>query len=205
LGDSWWRLAANSEHGIFHGIGLYSHWETRVRKGFNRLIDNRVGMSSPQSGTEAEDEHWMRQALALARRAGDEGEVPVGAVLVCGGALYAEGRNQSIAACDPTSHAEIVAIREAGRRAGNYRLPETTLYVTLEPCPMCAGAIVHARISRLVFAARDPRTGAAGSAFDLVCSDRLNHRARVTGGVLEEVAAKRLREFFAARRRSESA
>lgn len=162
-------------------------------------------MNSPHPCTDAEDQHWMRRALILARQAGEEGEVPVGAVLVRGGSLYAEGRNRSIAGCDPTAHAEVVAIREASRLAGNYRLPESTLYVTLEPCPMCAGAIVHARIARVVFAARDPRTGAAGSVFDLVCNQRLNHRARVTGGVLEERAAGQLREFFAARRRPQSA
>ncbi len=163
-------------------------------------------MNSPQNlpRNESEDQHWMRRALALARSAGEVGEIPVGAVLVRDGVLYAEGSNRSIATCDPTAHAEIVALREAGRRLDNYRLPGSTLYVTLEPCPMCAGAIVHARIERLVFAARDPRTGAAGSVFDLVCCKQLNHRAQVTGGVLEAVAAEQLREFFAARRRAPS-
>lgn len=157
-------------------------------------------MTAERAGWDAADEQWMRRALTLARRAGDEGEVPVGAVLVREGECYAEGWNRPIVACDPSAHAEMVAIREAARRAGNYRLPESTLYVTLEPCPMCAGAIVHARVARLVFAARDPRTGAAGSVFDLVRSEALNHRAEVTGGVLEASSAELLRGFFQARR-----
>jgi tRNA(adenine34) deaminase len=164
-------------------------------------------MSSLQDLSEAEpeDQRWMRRALSLAERAGEAGEVPVGAVLVRDGEFYAEGANRSIAACDPTAHAEIVALREAGRRLGNYRLPDSTLYVTLEPCPMCAGAIVHARVERVVFAAWDPRTGAAGSVFDLLRCEHLNHRAQVTGGVLETLAAEQLRGFFSARRRAPGA
>jgi len=146
-------------------------------------------------------EHWMGQALALAARAADEGEVPVGAVLVMQGAIIGEGWNRPIAARDPTAHAEIQALRDAARRAGNYRLPTTELYVTLEPCPMCAGAIVHARVQRVVFGASDPKGGACGSVFDLLPSDqRFNHRTDCVGGVLEAECAALLREFFRARR-----
>jgi tRNA(adenine34) deaminase len=146
-------------------------------------------------------EHWMRQALALAARAADEGEVPVGAVLVMQGAIIGEGWNRPIAARDPTAHAEIQALRDAARRAGNYRLPTTELYVTLEPCPMCAGAIAHARVQRVVFGASDPKGGACGSVFDLLPSDqRFNHRTDCVGGVLEAECAALLREFFRARR-----
>ena len=151
----------------------------------------------------AQDEHFMALALELADRAEAEGEVPVGAVLVRDGEVIGEGWNRPIAAHDPTAHAEIQALRDAGRRQGNYRLPGSTLYVTLEPCPMCAGAIVHARVEAVVFAAADPRSGAAGSVFDLLPSDaRFNHRTEVRGGVLTEESAERLRAFFRARRRT---
>ena len=144
----------------------------------------------------------MRQALALARRAEEAGEVPVGALLVRDGTVVGEGWNRPIGEHDPTAHAEIQALRDAGRRLGNYRLPDTTLYVTLEPCPMCAGAIVHARVARVVYGATDPRAGAAGSVFDLLPSDaRFNHRTACEGGVLAEEAARMLQEFFRARRR----
>ena len=144
---------------------------------------------------------FMRRALELARRAQDEGEVPVGAVLVKDGEIVGEGWNRPIAANDPTAHAEIQALRAAAQGLGNYRLPGTTLYVTLEPCPMCAGAIVHARVGRVVFGARDPRSGAAGSVFDLLPSDeRFNHRTEAQGGVEAEEAARMLKAFFRARR-----
>jgi tRNA(adenine34) deaminase len=146
------------------------------------------------------EEHYMRAALELAQRAGALGEVPVGAVVVREGRIIAEGYNQPIVACDPTAHAEIVALRDAARQAGNYRLAGCTLYVTLEPCAMCAGAIMHARIARLVFAARDPKTGACGSVLDLFACSRLNHHTTVAGGVLEESAGRLLQAFFAARR-----
>ena len=142
----------------------------------------------------------MERALALAREATAAGEVPVGAVLVRDGALVAEGRNRPIADHDPTAHAEIVALRAAGRRLANYRLPGTTLYVTLEPCTMCVGALVHARVQRLVFGAPDPRTGAAGSVIDLARAPFHNHRLAVTGGVLAEASAELLRDFFRRRR-----
>lgn len=148
------------------------------------------------------DRYWMGRALALAQRAADAGEVPVGAVLVRGNEVIGEGWNQPIGACDPTAHAEVLALRAAAARVGNYRLVDSTLYVTLEPCPMCAGALVHARVARVVFGAADPRAGAAGTVFDLLRSPALNHRSEVTGGVLVEECGALLREFFRARRRS---
>jgi len=147
------------------------------------------------------DVAFMREALALALRAAAEGEVPVGAVLVRDGTAIGAGWNRPIASHDPTAHAEIGALRDAAQRVGNYRLPGTTLYVTLEPCPMCAGAIVHARVARVVYGASDPRTGAAGSVFDLLPSDaRFNHRTLCDGGVLAPECGELLREFFRARR-----
>ena len=146
------------------------------------------------------DARWMRRALLLAGEAGAAGEVPVGAVLVRNGDALAEGRNGPIGLNDPTAHAEMMALREAGRRLGNYRLVGTTLYVTLEPCAMCTGAMVHARGERLVYGAADPKTGAAGSVFDLTGSSALNHRIDVTGGVLEDECGQLLRDFFRARR-----
>ena len=150
--------------------------------------------------TADDDVRFMRRALQLARAAEAEGEVPVGAVLVKDGEIVAEGFNQPISSCDPTAHAEIVALRGAAASVENYRLPGTTLYVTLEPCPMCAGAMVHARVGRLVFAAADPRTGSAGSVFDLVRSEELNHRLEVESGVLADESGALLRTFFRARR-----
>ncbi|MEI2779969.1 MAG: tRNA adenosine(34) deaminase TadA [Candidatus Competibacter sp.] len=146
------------------------------------------------------DHRWMRQALALAELAAAAGEVPVGAVLVRGDEAIGEGWNRPIGARDPTAHAEVVALRMAAARTGNYRLVDSTLYVTLEPCPMCAGAIVHARVARVVFGAADPRTGAAGSVFDLLQAEALNHRAEVRGEVLAEECGALLRAFFRARR-----
>jgi len=142
----------------------------------------------------------MERALALAREAGGRGEVPVGAVVVRNGRIVGAGSNQVIGAGDPTAHAEVNALREAAAALGNYRLPGTTLYVTLEPCPMCAGAMVHARIDRLVFGCPDPKTGAAGSIYDITNDPRLNHRLEVTGGVGAEAAGALLRSFFAERR-----
>lgn len=147
-----------------------------------------------------EDARWMHHALALAQRAAAEGEVPVGAVVVKDGVVIGEGWNRPIAAHDPTAHAEIQALRAAALHIGNYRLTDTTLYVTLEPCAMCAGAMVHARVRRVVYGASDPRTGAAGSVFDLLQSVQLNHQAEVCGGVLAEECGALLREFFRARR-----
>jgi len=147
------------------------------------------------------DEGYMRQALELARQAQAAGEVPVGCVVVQEGRVIGSGWNQPIGSTDPTAHAEIVALRAAGRALANYRLtPGCTLYVTLEPCPMCAGAMVHARVGRLVFAAADPRAGAAGSVFNLVQSETLNHRMEVRGGVLAEESRALLQAFFRDRR-----
>lgn len=143
----------------------------------------------------------MWEALALAREAAACDEVPVGAVVVdAEGAIVGRGFNQPIGRHDPTAHAEIVALRDAAARVGNYRLPGCTLYVTLEPCVMCAGAMMHARIGRVVFGARDPKTGACGSVVDLFAEARLNHHAEVIGGVLAEECAALLSGFFAARR-----
>ena len=150
----------------------------------------------------ADDEHWMRRALSLAERAQREfDEIPVGAVLVgADGRLLGEGWNRNIAEHDPSAHAEIVALRQAGRALGNHRLVGSTLYVSLEPCAMCAMALVHARVARLVFAAADPKTGACGSVFDLVADPRHNHRVEVVGGVLADEAGRRLSNYFRAKR-----
>ena len=142
----------------------------------------------------------MAHALALAAAAGARGEVPVGAVVTCGGEIIGRGGNSPIAASDPTAHAEIGALREAAIALGNYRLPGCTLYVTIEPCAMCAGAIMHARVPRLVFGARDPKTGACGSVVDLFLEPRLNHHTTVTAGVRADECGALLSEFFAARR-----
>ena len=142
----------------------------------------------------------MAAALALALDAGTRGEVPVGAGVIKDGAIVGRGGNAPIAANDPTAHAEIAALREAGQSLRNYRLSGCALYVTIEPCAMCAGAILQARIGRVVFGARDPKTGACGSVIDLFAEPRLNHHAQVTGGVLADECGALLSEFFAARR-----
>jgi tRNA(adenine34) deaminase len=151
----------------------------------------------PDAGRDLE---FMRVALTHARAAGERGEVPVGAVLVRGDAIVATGANSPIASHDPTAHAEVQALRAGGRAFGSYRLSDTTLYVTLEPCVMCAAAIVHARVRRLVFGAWDPRLGAAGSITDVFALPQLNHRVDVFGGVLMEECARPLQEFFLQRR-----
>ena len=146
------------------------------------------------------DSAWMARALELARAGGLRGEVPVGAVIVQGGMVLAESHNRTANRRDPTAHAELVAIRAAARRLGDWRLIDCTLYVTLEPCAQCAGAIVLARIPRLVFGAHDPKAGMAGSLGNLVQDPRLNHRADLLGGVLAEESSSLLRSFFRARR-----
>lgn len=150
----------------------------------------------------ATDLHWMRHALALAERAEHEDdEIPVGAVLLApDGSVIGEGWNRNITESDPTAHAEVVAMRQAGLRLGNHRLTGCTLYVTLEPCAMCAMAMVHARIARVVYAAADPKTGACGSVFDLLADPRHNHRVAVVGGVLAGEAGERLRSYFRRKR-----
>ncbi|RLJ16000.1 tRNA adenosine(34) deaminase TadA [bacterium endosymbiont of Escarpia laminata] len=152
---------------------------------------------------DTQDHYYMEHALELAAQAEAEGEVPVGAILVREDKIIGQGWNRPIGHHDPTAHAEIMALRDAGRREDNYRLPGSTLYVTLEPCPMCAGAIIHARVERVVYAARDPRSGAAGSVFNLLPSDqRFNHRVECEGGLLEVESGERLRQFFRLRRKN---
>jgi len=160
-------------------------------------------MNQPQEAFAAavrSDEDYMRLSLQLAAEAARAAEVPVGAVVVCDGRIVGRGWNSPVALHDPTAHAEIRALREAAATVGNYRLPGCTLYVTLEPCVMCAGAIQHARIARVVYGASDPKTGACGSVVDLFAEPRINHHASVTGGVLREESVALLRTFFAARR-----
>jgi tRNA(adenine34) deaminase len=147
-----------------------------------------------------DDERWMRLALALAASAPAHDDVPIGAVLVSAGEVLAEAANEREVRADPTAHAEILALREGAERLGGWRLPETTLYVTLEPCAMCAGAIVLARVPRVVYAAPDPKAGAAGSVLDVLGEPRLNHRPEVVAGVLAEEASELLRGFFRGRR-----
>ncbi|NDL65721.1 tRNA adenosine(34) deaminase TadA [Acerihabitans arboris] len=151
------------------------------------------------------DEFWMRHALSLAGLAEGEGEVPVGAVLVLDGRVIGEGWNRSIGHHDPTAHAEIMALRQGGAALGNYRLINTTLFVTLEPCVMCAGAIIHARVGRLVFGARDEKTGAAGSLCDVLRQPGINHRVDIAEGVLGEACSAQLSAFFRARRNAHRA
>lgn len=148
----------------------------------------------------AEHEQWMRRALALADRAENEGEVPIGAVVVRDGQLIGEGWNSVIAYQDPTAHAEIVALRDAAKLVGNYRLPGATVYVTLEPCTMCAGAMIHARIDKLIFAASEPKSGVVCSTCSLLDEPRYNHRISWQGGVLAQDSSQRLQAFFKRRR-----
>ena len=149
---------------------------------------------------ENDDIHYMQQALELARLAAEQDEVPVGAVIVADGRIVGRGYNCRESGRDATLHAEMIAIREACAEMGGWRLPRSTIYVTLEPCPMCAGAMVQARVERLVYAAPDPKAGAAGTLFDIVRCPYLNHQLEVTGGLLEKEAAALLRQFFAAKR-----
>ena len=146
------------------------------------------------------DSDYMQMALDLAAQAAAAGEVPVGAVVVLDGVVVGRGYNQPVSGSDPSAHAEIMALRDAGRTLGNYRLPGCDLYVTLEPCVMCSGAIMHARVRRVVFGAGDPKTGACGSVIDLFAEAKLNHHATVTGGVMAEEAVGLLQTFFASRR-----
>ena len=158
-------------------------------------------MNSELAGTsDQQDEVWMTEALLLARRAASEGEVPIGAVIVRDGEIIGRGWNRNIALNDPSAHAEIMAMRDAGESIGNYRLTDCSLYVTLEPCPMCAGAMIHARLARIVFAAADPKTGAAGGKFDILGDPAHNHVAVVAGGCLADESSALLRSFFRQRR-----
>lgn len=162
---------------------------------FNISIPQQVRKLQLESDT-----HWMSHALRLAHKAQEQGEVPVGAVLVQGDEVIGEGWNQPILSRDPSAHAEINALRSAAKTLGNYRLVNTTLYVTLEPCVMCAGAIVHARVARVVYGASDPKAGAAGSVFNILQSDDLNHQVDVCGGIMPEECGDILRTFFQSRR-----
>lgn len=152
-----------------------------------------------------QDAIWMQQALEQAQLAWDDGEVPVGAVVVKDGQVIATGYNQPIAGHDPTAHAEIMALRAAAKILGNYRLPGCELYVTLEPCVMCSGAMMHARLSRIVFGAHDFKTGACGSVLNLFEQEKLNHHAQVVSGVMADECAQILKDFFAQRRRDAQA
>lgn len=169
----------------------------------NRAITplSLIGLSAPSDLDQVGvDSFWMEQALTLAAQAEALGEVPVGAVVVIDGVCVAAAFNQPISQSDPTAHAELIALREAAKRVQNYRLVNATLYVTLEPCTMCAGAMIHARVKRVVYAAPEPRTGAAGSVFNVLQSDQLNHRCEVDAGLMAEQAASQLKQFFKARR-----
>jgi len=146
------------------------------------------------------DKDWMQHAFELAKKAEAQDEVPVGAVIVYEDKIIGEGWNQPISSDDPTAHAEIMALRAASTQLENYRLPNTTLYVTLEPCTMCAGAIIHARVSRLVFAVDDPKTGACGSVFNLMQTDKLNHKVEIEKGVMEEECRSLIQSFFKEKR-----
>jgi tRNA(adenine34) deaminase len=156
--------------------------------------------STEPGAAEDNAEYWMRHALQLALKAEAEGEVPVGAVIVRDGQVLGEGWNRTIGLNDPSAHAEILALRQAGEHCGNYRLPGATLFVTLEPCIMCAGAMIHARLKSLVFGAADPKTGAAGSVFDVLADPRHNHRLQVSGPCLGEECGTVLQTFFRSRR-----
>ena len=148
----------------------------------------------------ASDELWMEEALRYAQRALEAGEVPVGAVVVCAGRVVGRGWNRNLADCDPTAHAEIVALREAGRNVGNHRLGDCELFATIEPCAMCAGAAIHARVRRLVYGADDPKAGAVHSILQVVNHPSLNHRMEIRGGVLAGRSAEMVQEFFRKRR-----
>ncbi len=158
------------------------------------------GVSAQVRDGDAADQYFMRYALTLANRAAEAGEVPVGCVVTRDGQMIGEGHNQPIGLCDPSAHAEMLALREATAQAGSYRIPGATLYVTLEPCAMCAGAMIHARIARLVYAAADPKTGAAGSVFTIAGTDQLNHVIACEGGLMAADSADLLKQFFKARR-----
>jgi tRNA(adenine34) deaminase len=147
-----------------------------------------------------QDELWMYEALLLARQAARENEVPIGAVIVRGGEIIGRGWNRNIALHDPSAHAEIMAMRDAGKAIGNYRLTDCSLYVTLEPCPMCAGAMIHARLARIVYGAADPKTGAAGGKFDILGDPAHNHVATIAGGCLADESSALLKDFFRQRR-----
>jgi len=164
---------------------------------------DKVPSSEVASNTLAADELWMEEALRCAQRALESGEVPVGAVVVCAGRIVGRGWNRNLTDCDPTAHAEIVALREAGRNLGNHRLGDCELFATIEPCAMCAGAAIHSRVARLVYGAEDPKAGAVHSMLQVINHPGLNHRMEVRSGVLAGRSAEMLQEFFRKRRASE--
>lgn len=146
------------------------------------------------------DKEWMQRAFELAQKAKEHDEVPVGAVIIHENKIIGEGWNQPISSNDPSAHAEIIALRDAGNKVGNYRLPNATMYVTLEPCAMCAGAIVHARLSKLTFAVADPKTGACGSIFNLLHAEELNHKVEIDKGIMEDECRSLIQTFFKEKR-----
>jgi tRNA(adenine34) deaminase len=156
--------------------------------------------SGSVSSFDQQDELWMGEAMLLARQAAKENEVPIGAVVVRDGEIIGRGWNRNIALHDPTAHAEIMAMRDAGEAIGNYRLKDCSLYVTLEPCPMCAGAMIHARFARIVYGTADPKTGAAGGKFDILGDPAHNHVATIVGGCLADECSALLKDFFRQRR-----
>jgi tRNA(adenine34) deaminase len=157
-------------------------------------------MTNDKQATKADDEFWMEEALRAAQRALEAGEVPVGAVVIHGGKIVGRGWNRNFTSCDPTAHAEVIALREAGANLGNHRLGDCELFVTIEPCSMCAGALVHARVKRLIYGADDPKAGAVHSVMEVLNHPRLNHRTEVRGGVLAGRSAELLQSFFRSRR-----
>ncbi|MGE4802036.1 tRNA adenosine(34) deaminase TadA [Yersinia hibernica] len=179
------------------------HAANRARE-VNVSTDNNLS-SECTAPAEYSDEHWMRRALTLALRAQAEGEVPVGAILVLDNQVIGEGWNRPIRDNDPTAHAEIMALRQGGQAVQNYRLIDATLYVTLEPCVMCAGAMVHSRIRRLVYGAQDLKTGAAGSLLDILRHPGMNHQIEITAGVLADACSHQLSAFFRLRREQQKA
>jgi tRNA(adenine34) deaminase len=178
---------------------------TNMQKDRPQQEKNRTSVEGADELAHPFDVEMMREALQLAKLAASEGEIPVGAVLVHNNAIIARGYNQSITHLDPSAHAEMLAVRNGAKALGNYRLQDCTLYVTLEPCSMCAGLLVHARIKRLVFGAADLKTGACGSISNIVRDERLNHQIDVTAGILEEDCSAILSEFFKLRRAKKKA
>jgi tRNA(adenine34) deaminase len=166
----------------------------------DRKFANEHSLGEPSSDQISSDELWMAEALRCAQRALESGEVPVGAVVVCAGRIVGRGWNRNLTDCDPTAHAEIVALREAGKNVGNHRLGDCELFATIEPCAMCAGAAVHARVRRLVYGADDPKAGAVHSILQVVNHPNLNHQMEIRGGVLAGRSAEMVQEFFRQRR-----
>lgn len=197
---AWWHypVAANGRQ----GIKLQVHRRQPVTERNQGVKPSDVTESVSQR---EQDERWMRHAMALAERAEGIGEIPVGAVLVLGDEIVGEGWNRSISEHDACAHAEVMAIRAAGVRLQNYRLLDTTLYVTLEPCCMCAGALIHSRVKRVVYGARDLKTGAAGSVFEILQDPRHNHGVELTAGVLADACSAQLSDFFRRRRAEKKA